>query len=147
MRSFVIYSFKNKISIYEEIDESLEVLKNRGEKEQEYKPDIFWSWWKNKVEYDNEEVSFLVVTDNEKFTIPNDIVIANISQLSEDVMNDVLQTAPKGCEILTFPKIENLQIVYQELEEPKEEEIEMPISLTEPSLANYFRKKTNEMRG
>jgi hypothetical protein len=37
MHSFVIYSFQENISIYQQIDETLEPLKNKGEIEQTYK--------------------------------------------------------------------------------------------------------------
>ena len=147
MHNFVIYSFKENISVYQQIDETLEPLKNRGEIEQNYNADLFWAWWKKKVGYEDEELSFLVVTDNKEFKIPDDICIANKNGLSQNIINDLLLRLPTNSEVLTFPKIENLEIDYREVEESKEEEIVIPINTANPSLATFFRKKTNEMRG
>ena len=147
MYSFVIYSFKENISIYQQIDETLEPLKNRGEIEQKYDADLFWGWLKKKIDYDDEELSFFVVTDNKEFQIPDDISIADTNSLSQNIINDLLLTLPTNSEVLTFPKIEELEIDYREVEEPKEEEIVLPLNTANPSLATFFRKKTNEMRG
>ncbi len=146
MHSFVIYSFQENISIYQQIDETLEPLKNKGEIEQTYNADLFWSWWKKKVEYQYEALSFLVVTDNKEFRIPDDIYIADKNSLSQNIINDLLLTLPTNSEVLTFPKIENLEIIDMKVEETKEEEVVMP-NIANPSLATFFRKKTNEMRG
>jgi len=147
MYSFVIYSFKENISIYQQIDETLEPLKNRGEIEQNYNADLFWAWWKKKIGYEDEKLSFLVVTDNKAFKIPNDISIADTNGLSQNIINDLLEKLPTNSEVITFPKIEELEIDYREVEESKEEEMVLPINTTNPSLATFFRKKTNEMRG
>ncbi len=147
MNSFVIYSFKENISIYQQIDETLEPLKNRGEIEQNYNPDLFWDWWKKKVDYEDEALSFLVVTDNKEFTLPNDICIAETNSLSQNIINDLLLRLPANSEVLTFPKIEELEIDYREVEASKEEEMVVPINTANPSLASFFRKKTNEMKG
>jgi hypothetical protein len=146
MRNFVIYSFKENISVYQQIDETLEPLKNKGEIEQNYNSDLFWTWWKKKVEYQDEALSFLVVTDNKEFRIPDDIYIADKNSLSQNIINDLLLTLPTNSEVLTFPKIENLEIIDMKVEETKEEEVVMP-NIANPSLATFFRKKTNEMRG
>jgi len=147
MRSFIIYSFKENISVYEEIDTTLEPLKNKGEIEQNYNADLFWDWWKKKVEYQDEASSFLIVTDNKEFRIPDDICIADKNSLSQNLINDLLLTLPNNSEVFTFPKIENLKINYIKVEEFKEEEVVVPHNISNPSLATFFRKKTNEMRG
>ena len=147
MRNFVIYSFKENISVYQQIDETLEPLKNKGEIEQNYNSDLFWTWWKKKVEYQDEALSFIVVTDNKEFSLPADICIADKSSLSQNIINDLLLRLPVNSEVLTFPKIEDLEIDYVVVEESKEEEIVVPMDITNPSLATFFRKKTNEMRG
>jgi hypothetical protein len=147
INSFVIYSFKENISIYQQIDETLEPLKNKGEIEQNYNPHLFWSWWKKKVEYQDEELSFLVVTDNKEFRLPDDIGIADKNSLSQNIINDLLLKLPSNSEVLTFPKIEDLEVDYTKVEESKDEELEIPMNMANPSLATFFRKKTNEMRG
>ena len=147
MNSFVIYSFKENISVYEQISETLEPLKNKGEIEQKYNADLFWSWWKKKVEYQDEELSFIVITDNKEFSIPDDICIADKNSLSQNIINDLLVKLPTNSKVLSFPKIENLKINYVKVEEAKEENIEIPINIASPSLATFFRNKTNEMKG
>ena len=146
MRSFVIYSFKENISVYEQISETLEPLKNKGEIEQNYNTDLFWSWWKKKVEYQDEELSFIVITDNKEFSIPNDICIADRNHLSLNIMNDLLLTLPKNSEVLTFPKIEDLEVNYTKGEEFKQEKVEVSRIIKNPSLATFFRKKTNKIK-
>jgi hypothetical protein len=147
MLSFVIYSFQENISIYQQIDETLEPLKNKGEIEQTYNADLFWAWWKKKVAYQDEALSFIVVTDNKEFSLPADICIADKSSLSQNIINDLLLRLPVNSEVLTFPKIEDLEIDYVVVEESKEEEIVVPIDITNPSLATFFRRRTKEMRG
>lgn len=147
MDSFVIYSFNGNVSIYQQIDETLEVLKNRGEEEQNYNAHFFWSWWREKVEYEEEEVSFFVVTDNQEFTIPNDISIANKNSLSQNIINELLLTLPLNSEVLTFPKIEDLKTTKRDEKVFKQEETKIPTTISNPSLATFFRKKTKEMRG
>ncbi len=147
MRNFVIYSFNKKISIYEEIGETLEALKNKGELEQHYDANLFWNWWKKKVGYQDEEISFLVITDNKEFSISDDIFIAHKNSLSQNIINDVLLRVPINSEVITFPKIENLEIDYTKVEDSKEEKVEIVRDIANPSLATFFRKKTKEMRG
>jgi len=147
MNSFVIYSFKENISVYEQISETLEPLKNKGEIEQKYNADLFWSWWKKKVEYQDEELSFIVITDNKEFSIPDDICIADKNSLSQNIINDLLLKLPTNSKVLSFPKIENLKINHVKVEESKEEKIEISINIASPSLATFFRNKTNEMKG
>ena len=146
MNSFVIYSFKENISIYEQISEILEPLKNKGEIEQKYNADLFWSWWKKKVEYQDEALSFFVITDNKEFSIPNDICIADRNHLSLNIMNDLLLTLPQNSEVLTFPKIEDLEVNYTKVEEFKQEKVEVSRIIKNPSLATFFRKKTNKIK-
>jgi len=136
----------NNISIYEEVDGDIEALKNKGEKEQAYEPKIFWSWWKKKISYDYEEVSFFIVTDREEFPIPHDIIIAEKSTLPQNAINNLLRTLPINLRVISIPEIKNLKINTKKVVKTKKIKKSENI-FEQPSLSNYFRSKTRVMKG
>ena len=143
INAYIIKLIKNKIVVSEYADASLTVLKNRGEKEQVYHEAKFWSWFKQKVEYKDEELSFVVITDNEAFLIPASAQI-NFHQIStldnDSYINDEIISLSHGLFVLSFPQRSTLS-VQKAREEAQEEDIpEEPLS--ENALASYFRKQT-----
>ena len=96
--NFIIYLLNNKVRV---INYSLnQTLKKEGEKVFEFEPS-FWEWFKDKIDYNNEELSFVVITDID-FEIDNSIKISKTSRF---------ETFPKistykNSKILTFPKLE-----------------------------------------
>ena len=69
------------------------------EGEQTFKfDDNFWEWFKRKIEYDNEILCFVVVTDKENFEIDNSIKIATRNGFNPDLLQY------KNYNILKFPK-------------------------------------------
>jgi len=94
---FIIYFINGKIKIYD--DNRKIYIKFEGEEEFPFFSD-FWDWFKKKIEYDNEKISFIIVCDK-KITIPNDFNIAKKSAFEK--IPTLLSY--KNCEVLSFPKI------------------------------------------
>ena len=66
---FILKIKNGFVEVSECIDDEIEILKREGEKRQPFNEE-FWEWFKNKIEYSNEEVSFLVKSDVE-FELPS----------------------------------------------------------------------------
>jgi hypothetical protein len=96
--NFIIYLLNNKVRV---INHSLnQTLKKEGEEVFEFDTS-FWEWFKDKIDYNNEELSFVIITDTD-FEIDNSIKISKTSGF---------ETFPqistyKNSKILTFPKLE-----------------------------------------
>jgi len=104
MDRFVIYLIGGYVSVYRLDDGSMVPLRYEGEERFLYSDD-FWKWFKKKIDYNNEELSFVVVSDVE-FEIPGDIVIAKKSSFDKmPVLREY-----KNTKIFTFPKIEQTEI-------------------------------------
>ena len=146
INGYIFQLIKNRIIVSEYADGSLTVLKNRGEKEQAYDEVKFWFWFKQKIEYKDEELSFVVITDNEAFLIPTSaqINLHQTSSLDNDsyIDNEIISMS-HGLFVLSFPQRSTLPIqkVTEEIEEEKPEE-----TLSENALANYFRKQTQRYK-
>jgi hypothetical protein len=76
-------------------------LKMEGEETFRYRSDEFWKWFREKTNYDSEELSFAVITDIEEFSIPSDIRIARKSGFRH--APPVLKTESE--KVLFFPEI------------------------------------------
>jgi len=73
--NFIIYLLNNKVRV---INYSLnQTLKKEGEEVFEFEPS-FWEWFKDKIDYNNEELSFVIITDTD-FEIDNSIKISKTS--------------------------------------------------------------------
>jgi len=144
INAYVIKLVKNRIEVSAYAESTLTVLKNKGEKEQVYHELEFWSWFKQKIEYKDEELSFVVVTDNEAFLIPDSCQI-NLHQTSavdnDSYINNALITLSQDLFVLSFPQRSTPQMDSDTI--TKEEEIpEEPLG--ENAIAAYFRKQTQQ---
>jgi hypothetical protein len=110
MRSFFINYKDGNISLYEYIDNELIVFKNKGEVEQTYKNDDFWNWWRGKIEYQNEEVSFLIATDQDEFDIPDNIQIATQNILSKKIITKKTKINFNNLKVINYPLIEKKDV-------------------------------------
>ena len=71
---YLINYVDEEISVSFYGQKSFEILKNKGENRWQYQ-DNFWNWFKNKISYDNEEISFIIITNSE-FSIDKDIILS-----------------------------------------------------------------------
>ena len=111
MRSFFINHRDGNISLYEYADDKLSIFKNKGEDEQTYEYDVFWDWWRDKVEYQEEEVSFLIATDEDEFDIPNNIKIATKNILSKKIISKKIEISFKNLKVINYPIIEKKEVL------------------------------------
>ena len=121
---FIIYFVNNKVKVY---DDDREVyIKFEGEEEFPFFPE-FWEWFKEKIEYDNEKISFVIVSDKD-IKLPN---YFNIAQKSGFEKLPVLLTTKKT-KVFSYPKIE--------------EKIEVK-EVKENSIFEHFLEKAIKKRG
>jgi len=74
-----LFIFNNeKISIYRCADDKLISLKYQGEESFMF-DDNFWGWFKEKIDYQNEALSF-VILNKDNFIVPNEIKLKKINQ-------------------------------------------------------------------
>jgi len=97
MDKFIIYFIDGFISVY--YGDDFIPLKYEGEEKFKYSED-FWEWFKKKIEYSKEGLSFIVISDKE-FKIPEDIVISKKSRFTKLPSLKV----PENFKIYTFPEI------------------------------------------
>jgi len=106
MDKFFIKLVNNKVSISQYDNKSLSILKREGEEEFKF-DNTFWSWFKEKIDYDNEKLSFIIQTDLDNFKIDKDIKIANV--LDKSFLN-FLSVSDKKHKIISFPKVGEIVI-------------------------------------
>jgi len=139
--AYIIQLENNTITVREYRDGSLRFLKNRGEREQTYNESKFWSWFKQKIEYKGEELSFVVVTDNEAFHIPasSQIKLHETNVLDNDsFINHEIASISHSLFILSLPPF----CERKSPQKAEELEIQPEEPLGENAIAGYFRKKT-----
>jgi len=111
MRSFFINHRDGNISLYEYADDELSIFKNKGEDEQTYEYDVFWDWWRDKVEYQEEEVSFLIATDEDEFDIPDNIKIATQNILSKKIISKKIEINFRNLKLINYPLVEKQEVL------------------------------------
>jgi len=146
MNTFLIKLIENEIAIYENKDGYFIPLKHKGEEIQSYQEDTFWSWWKEKIEYDGRAVSFVLITDREEFVIPKNIAIEDENSFVKIAhINRRLSELSQGYNLLSFPHVEDFKTPPKCVE--KQERVKKENSvIKEDSLVSYFRRKTDEYR-
>jgi hypothetical protein len=156
MDSFLIKLVADEVVIYENDNGDFIALKHRGEEVQAYEKENFWSWWEQKVEYDERAVSFVVITDREEFVIPENIATDNDNAFLKIAhIESRLSDLARGHRLLFFPEIESFktrpkmvkkkeQLVKENVLENKENLVKESILINKESLASYFRRRTDE---
>jgi hypothetical protein len=128
MNKFIIYLIKGKIQVLYQKDEQPRLLSKEGEEWFEYDTE-FWDWFKQKIDYQDEPLSFIIISDQE-FEIVKEIKIAEQSGFKE---MPILTQYPKT-EIISEPRIkENLKKIIQK----KQREL---------SFLDYFVEETEVKR-
>jgi len=129
MNYFLIKLLNNEISLYYKSRGEFEIIRYKGEEYQQFNKSSFWSWWRNKVEYDQREVSFVVITDRDEFIIPSDIILSEENLfLKYNSIKDI-EYLVEGNKLMLFP-ISNVSQQSQ--------------ILSDGLIADYYRKKTDE---
>lgn len=147
MGAYLLQLVNNKITVSEYENGTFTVLKNRGEKEQPYDEANFWLWFKQKIEYQDEKLSFVVVTDIKDFTIPeySEIQIDKTNYFDNNCdIDDLLLSVSQGLFVLSFPqRIISEPKSRKEPQKPKPKIEETP---NENAIVDYFRQRTQEFK-
>jgi len=75
------------------------ILKKEGEEKFKFDNE-YWQWFKDKIDYDDEILCFVIVTDKEEFQIDKTIKIGNKNNFNIDL------SKYKNSNFFVFPKIE-----------------------------------------
>lgn len=103
MSSYLIKYRDNQISVFECCDTQLATIRNRGEESWEYQGSSFWNWFKEKIEYEDEELSFIVLCDKE-FSIDRSIKFTKKHIVTQEQIEDIVfEEDFKVQSLLLFP--------------------------------------------
>lgn len=144
---FLIYELKNKITLYEYANSEFKIKKNNGEENTLFsnKSD-FWKFWENKVQYQDEDVGFIILTDEDTFSIPDNInIITDLQILKEDLKDFIEIKNLIYKNIISYPSNFDINMDIEFLENSSSENIDKSIEENNSgSLREYFVKKTIE---
>ena len=141
-RVFFIKKIDNNIWLYEILDNKLKLLRNKGEESVEYNNiEEFWKWFEEKIEYDKEELSFVISSNKTNFTIPKRFILAKESFREKN--SNVFTNIQKEQATLITWTIPTISIVK---ERKKVVAKSKKNSLKDGELLNYFKNKTKEFR-
>ena len=149
--TFLITYINKEITIARYRDGEFHVLKYKGEKVQEYEKDFFWEWFKQKIEYKDEPLSFVIISDQNFFLLP-ELTIAKEHGFAKDrEMQSRLRELASLDKLLYIPQI---QSISEEVKKPKQKKQLKPTQKTEKkertlqsqneNVSEFFRKKTRE---
>ena len=147
MDSYFIFYVNEDISLYICSKNELKIKSFEGEESQKYDKQKFWEWFKEKVEYEKEPLSFVVISDKKEFNIPDDIKIAEKNSfLSSPSCLSKIKQLQSGYNIISIPNIEDLdknipkQIKKIKPIKPKIENI------SKPTIADIYKKETQRYK-
>ena len=150
MDSFLLVYTNGQISVAACIDDALKVLKYEGETSQRFQKERFWKWFKEKIEYQNEPLSFIVITDQESFAVPEDITIAQKSGFSFECLQKIGQKRQfNAYHIFYFPVIEKIPPI-EKGPQKRQKRVSKPKKIVEnlmkPTVADAYKKETRKYR-
>jgi len=105
MNFYLIKYIDNSITIGRYANEKFQIIKKNGEHAQEYHEEYFWEWFKDKICYKDEKLSFAVITDEDSFIFPEDINIAEVHELEDN--QKVQEEISKYFTLIYTPSISN----------------------------------------
>jgi hypothetical protein len=145
---YFIVLVNGKITISGCKDGEFSPLKREGEEEQNYNEKEFWGWFKEKIEYDNEKLSFVVVSDREDFSIDKEIKISEKNSFENDnLCKKKIEKLNSKYPLFFFP------FIQIEVTIPKKNKIEIPKktisekkvkNITKKTIADIFNRQTQE---
>lgn len=138
MDKFLIVLIDGKVSVSYCEDGEIVVLKNEGEEEWEFDENEFWEWFKEKIDYSNEELSFVVVSDRD-FKIDKSIKLNKINAFEKDELcKEKIKSINLKYPLATFPSI-NFHNSKNLIKKP--EKIK---NITKKTIADVFLRITKE---
>ena len=139
---YIIKQIKSSISVAEYQDELLQPLKKDGEELWEYDKN-FWEWFKEKIAYNNEKLSFVVITDKDSFEIDSSLHLSSINQVAkkQDLIDEILLLKGSN-KILFYPKLTK-DIKQQKTQQPRKEHIQ---KIKRGGLVDFFTEQTKNYK-
>ncbi len=115
----------------------LKVIQNNGEEYTKYNEyDSFWKWFKDKIEYENEELCFIVSSNDEDFIVDKSINISSNHLLDEAKIKTILIKNQKIAKY--FSSYPNTELSF----EKESEKISEVYDEDNRSIQNYYIKQT-----
>ena len=147
---FLIYEIKNKITLYEYNKNKFNIIKNNGEESTNFSnKELFWEFWKDKVQYQDENVGFIILTDEDLFDIPNNIKLTNEIQIPTEAIESLIEIKNlKYKNLISYPTGFDMNIDVEFLEDNSLDKIDEPKEKenTSGDLREYFLNKTREYK-
>lgn len=147
MKKYFIKYVNKEISVFEVEDYEYIRLRKKGEKSWNFETSIFWEWFKDKIEYENQPISFVVVYDDE-FKIDDSINLSKNNSFKKDEIYSIKRQY-ENYSVKTFPEIE--------LKEPKKSKVKPKKSISKnpekitiierpakKTILDVFKKQTEE---
>ena len=147
---FLIYEIKNKITLYEYNKNKFNIIKNNGEESTNFSnKELFWKFWKDKVQYQDENVGFIILTDEDLFDIPNNIKLTNEIQIATEAIESLIEIKNlRYKNLISYPTGFDMDIDVEFLEDNSLDKIDEPKEKenTSGELREYFLNKTREYK-
>lgn len=147
---FLIYEIKNKITLYEYNKNKFNIIKNNGEESTNFSnKELFWEFWKDKVQYQDENVGFIILTDEDLFDIPNNIKLTNEIQIATEAIESLIEIKNlRYKNLISYPTGFDMNIDVEFLEDNSLDKIDEPKEKenTSGDLREYFLNKTREYK-
>jgi len=145
---FIIIIENRKISIIVCEDGEYNYLKREGEERQPFEQDSFWQWFREKIDYSGEELSFVVISDDKSFSIPDDIKLSRENKFQKDTQCfERLRRYTKQSNY--YPHIKDLEPIPKKRVNKQKKDTKngyLHKSFTQKTIADIFREETRKYR-
>jgi len=148
MNFYLIKYIDNNITIGRYTGGKFQIIKKNGENAQEYHKDHFWAWFKDKVCYKDEKLSFAVMTNEDSFLFPEDINIAEVHELEENqkTQEEIIEFSI-NLNLIYTPIISNpIDNLNRSLQTTEDKPTDIDTELKQSGISEFFRKKTRELK-
>ena len=147
MNDYCIQVHQGRIAVSRIFNGQLEPIRFRGENW--LLAADFWPSFLDKIEYSTDEkIAFLVLSDDESFSIDPAITVAEQFQCTGDELSSIVSMLSGSASVVcTYPEV-NLcsSVVARRDQEADEQTLDEPATVVEGSLQAFFRRKTEEYK-
>ena len=135
---YTIRCIKDNITIFSYGDGAFEPLRHKGENSQKFQADTFWEWFEEKISYDDEAISFIIITDKKEFEIPNHFKLDESFKLDKN-LREYINRYIQNYFLLTQPTI-NITLETPKLDKTTTKK--PPQKIKKGSISEYYLNKT-----
>jgi len=137
---FLLKYVDEKIALMEFENNQFNYIKKNGEEWQPFDKEQFWQWFKKKISYNDEKLSFIIISDTDTFTIDSTIQLSTTNSI---------QHKREIASLLTDELIAKTQLYYIpecKIATPQKVKKKQPIA-KKGTLSEYYTNKTKLYRG